>query len=115
VTTVDDVVSLQLIGQKRWEKIVVRQTKSIVIAALCATAGFAAGLGAAPAALADTCDPTATICQGDVDTNPAPPPAAPQVDAADQYPFDEDWYFNPAGGGTILQPVHPSGGGGGHH
>ena len=88
--------------------------KSILIAALFATAGVAAGLGAAPAALADTCDPTATICQGsDLDTNPAPA-AAPQVAPEDQYPFDEDWYFNPSGGGTILQPNHPSGGGG-HH
>jgi hypothetical protein len=93
----------------------VRQTKSILVAAFFATAGVAVGLGAAPAALADTCDPTATVCQGDVDTNPAPPSAAPSVTADDQYPFDEDWYFNPAGGGTVLQPNHPSGGGGGHH
>lgn len=92
----------------------VRQMKSIVIAALFATAGVAGGLGVAPAALADTCDPTATICQGNVDTNPTPA-ATPPVVADDEYPLDEDWYFNPAGGGTVLQPNHPSGGGGGHH
>jgi hypothetical protein len=86
-----------------------------------AAMGMAAGLAAAPIAVADdSCDPTATICQGDVST--APPAAAPSVSASDdQYPLDEDWYFNPAGGGTALQPQHPSGGGGsaggggGHH
>ncbi len=91
-----------------------RQMKSMAVAALFAAASFAPALGAAPAALADTCDPTATVCQGsDLDTNPTPP-AAPSV-IADPYPLDEDWYFNPAGGGTVLQPNHPSGGGGGHH
>jgi hypothetical protein len=115
VTTVNDVVSFQRISPTRWERIVMRQMKSIVIAALFAAAGVAAGLGGAPAALADTCDPTATICQGDVDTNAAPPPAAPSVTADDEYPLDEDWFFNPAGGGTVLHPNHPSGGGGGHH
>jgi hypothetical protein len=80
--------------------------------ALFAALGMAGGLAAAPIALADDCDPTATICQGDVNT--APPAAAPTVSASDdQYPLDEDWYFNPAGGGTALQPQHPAGGGGG--
>jgi hypothetical protein len=88
---------------------------------LFAAMGVAAGLAVAPIAVADdSCDPTATVCQGDVNT--APPAAAPSVSASDdQYPLDEDWYFNPAGGGTELQPEHPSGGGGsaggggGHH
>lgn len=89
------------------------------VAALFAATGVAAGLAVAPIALADTCDPTATICQGDVQTDTSPPSAAPSVQAGDdQYPLDGDWYFNPAGGGTELQPEHPGGGGstggGGH-
>ena len=81
------------------------------VAAVFAAASMAGGLAIAPTALADECDPTATVCQGDVDT--APPAAPPPVLASeDQYPFDEDWYFNPAGGGTELQPEHPSAGGG---
>ena len=93
------------------------------IAALFAAAGIAGGLATAPIAVADdTCDPTATICQGDVQTDTSSPVASPSVMADDQYPFDDEWYFNPAGGGTELQPEHPSGGsggggggGGGHH
>ncbi len=83
----------------------------LAAAAIFVALGMAAGLAVAPIALADDdCDPTATICEGDVDT--APPAAAPTVSASDdQYPLDEDWYFNPAGGGTELQPQHPSGGG----
>jgi hypothetical protein len=77
------------------------------------------GVAMAPVAFADTCDPAATVCQGDVQQNISSPVASPSVMADDQYPFDEDWYFNPAGGGTVLQPVHPGGGsapsGGGHH
>jgi hypothetical protein len=84
----------------------------LAAAGLLAALGMSVGLAIAPIALADDdCDPTATICQGDVDTA-APPEAAPPVSASDdQYPLDEDWYFNPAGGGTELQPEHPSGGG----
>ncbi|MDR3664346.1 MAG: hypothetical protein P4L86_28845 [Mycobacterium sp.] len=79
-------------------------------------AGVAAGLGVAPIASADTCDPVATICQGsDIDDDSAPLVASPSVVANDQqYPFGEDWYFDPAGGGTMLnpvEPVHPGGGG----
>jgi hypothetical protein len=88
------------------------------VAALFAATGVAAGIMAAPIAVADTCDPTATVCQGsDVQTNDSPPAAAPQISATDdQYPYDNEWYFNPAGGGTELQPEHPAtgGGGGGH-
>jgi hypothetical protein len=95
-----------------------RRVNPAVAAAFAAT-GVAIALAGAPTALADTCDPTATVCQGDVQPDTSPPVAAPSVSAADdQYPFDEDWYFNPAGGGTELQPQHPSGGGstggGGH-
>jgi hypothetical protein len=81
-------------------------------AALIAASGVAVALLAAPLALAQECDPTATVCEGDVNTAP-PVAAAPSV-PDEQYPMDEDWYFNPAGGGTELQPNHPSGGGGGH-
>jgi hypothetical protein len=83
---------------------------------LFAALGMAGGLSVAPIALADDCDPTATICQGG-DVNTAPAATGPAVVAPeDQYPLDEDWYFNPAGGGTELQPEHHSegGGGGGH-
>jgi hypothetical protein len=84
------------------------------LAAFFAATGVAAGLAVAPTALAQTeCDPTASVCQGDVSANTSPPSAAPSVMAGDdQYPLDGDWYFNPAGGGTELQPEHPSGGGG---
>jgi len=79
--------------------------------ALFATACLAAGVIAAPIAAADdNCDPTASICEspGNVQINDAPPVSATD----DQYPFDGEWYFNPGGGGTELQPEHPSGGGG---
>ena len=84
------------------------------VAALFAATGVAAGIMAAPIAAADTCDPTATICQGsDIQTDTSSPVASPQISASDeQYPYDGDWYFNPAGGGTVLQPEHPTGGGG---
>ena len=84
---------------------------------LFAAAGLAAGVIAAPIAAADdNWDPSASICEspGNVQINAAPPASATD----DQYPFDGDWYFNPSGGGTELQPEHPSGGstggGGGH-
>jgi hypothetical protein len=101
----------------------VRVTKSGVGVLLAAT-GVAAGIMAAPIAVADTCDPTVTVCQGgEVQTDNSPPAYAPPASATDdQYPYDNDWYFNPAGGGTELQPEHPSttggggsSGGGGHH
>jgi hypothetical protein len=88
--------------------------------ALLAAAAGAAAIASAPIALAQECDPTATVCEGS-DVNAGPPEAAlAPVSAGDeQYPTDEDWYFNPSGGGTALQPNHPSGGGsaggGGHH
>jgi hypothetical protein len=85
------------------------------LAALAAASCIAAGFMAAPIAGADTCDPAVTVCQGgDVQTGTASPDYAPPVVAPDEdYPFDGDWFFNSAGGGTALQPNHPSGGGGG--
>jgi hypothetical protein len=108
VKVVTDVRSFQPMA--RMLRGVVMQGMKLAAAAFFAALGMAAGLAVAPIALADDCDPTATICEGDVNT--APPAAAPTVSASDeQYPLDEDWYFNPAGGGTELQPQHPSGGG----
>ena len=95
------------------------------VAALFAAAGLSVGVVAAPVAVADTCDPAVTVCQGGDAAAPdgSSPDYSPPVSAADeQYPYDGDWYFNPAGGGTALQPEHPAGtgggsigGGGGHH
>lgn len=97
-------------------------TKHCGMAAVVAMAGVAATVALAPSALADSCDPAVTTCQGDA---VAPSGSgsggdfSPQPTASDeQYPFDGEWYFNPAGGGTVLQPEHSSGGGGGgggHH
>ena len=85
------------------------------VAALFAATGVAAGIMAAPIAGADTCDPAVTVCQGvDVQTRQLLTRLrAPVSTADDQYPYDSDWYFNPAGGGTELQPEHPSTSGGG--
>lgn len=100
------------------------------VAGLFAAASAAAAIGAAPAALADEpCDPAVVVCDapgnadspGNVQINDAPAPSSDST-----YPFDNDWYFNPAGGGTDLQPNNAShsggggttgggGGGGGHH
>jgi hypothetical protein len=85
------------------------------VAGLFAAACALAALGTAPAALADSCDPAVAVCDspggadspGNVQINDSPPASD------EQYPFDSEWYFNPAGGGTALQPSHPSGGGGG--
>jgi hypothetical protein len=89
------------------------------VAMLVAASAAAFALAAAPVASADPpCDPAVVSCggsgnvdsPGDVEINDSPPAvAAPD----EQYPFDNEWYFNPAGGGTALQPNHPSGGGGG--
>jgi hypothetical protein len=99
------------------------------VAALFAATSVSAGILAAPTALADTCDPAVVVCQGG-DAQPADnssPDYSPPASASDeQYPYDGDWYFNPAGGGTELQPEHSAntgtpatggggGGGGGHH
>jgi hypothetical protein len=96
------------------------RTRNFGVAALFAMASVAAAVAAAPMALADSCDPAVTTCQGDAvaPSDSSSPDYAPQVTADAQYPFDGDWYFNPAGGGTVLQPEHSSGGGGGgggHH
>jgi hypothetical protein len=102
------------------------RVKNSRVAALVAATGVAAGIMAAPIAVADTCDPTATVCQGgDVQTNTSSPDYAPPASATDdQYPFDSEWYFNPAGGNNNnTPPTHSggstggggsSGGGGGH-
>ena len=70
---------------------------------------------AAPIAVADTCDPAVTVCQGaDVQPGGSSTDYSPSTSATDeQYPYDNEWYFNPAGGGTELQPNHPSNSGGG--
>jgi hypothetical protein len=86
------------------------------MAGVIAAGGFLTAILISPVALADTCDPAVTVCQGgDVQpgTSASPDYAPPVVASDDQYPFDDDWYFDPAGGGTALQPEHPSGGGGG--
>ena len=94
--------------------------KTSTVVGLFAATCTAVAIGAAPAALADeSCDPAVVDCDapgnvdspGNVEINDAPPPSD---DAS--YPFDNDWYFNPAGGGTALQPndASHSGGGGGH-
>jgi hypothetical protein len=93
--------------------------KTSTVAGLFAATCAAAAIGAAPAALADeSCDPAVVNCDapgnvdspGNVEINDAPPPSDNE-----SYPFDNDWYFNPAGGGTALQPndASHSGGGGG--
>lgn len=90
------------------------------LAALFAATCAAVAIGAAPMAAADPneCDPSVAACDstvsdspGNVEINDSPP-----ASAVDQYPSDDQWYFNPAGGGTALQPSggsHSGGGGGG--
>jgi len=82
---------------------------------LFAGVGIALVTATAPFAAADdTCDPSVTVCEGgDLQSGPAVSDAPVMPTGGDQYPFDSDWYFNPAGGGTALQPVHPSDTGGG--
>jgi hypothetical protein len=86
-------------------------------AVLFAATGAALVIAASPIALADSCDPAVVACNGpgpvDSPGNSQLTATPPAVSSDDQYPFDGDWYFNPAGGGTSLQPNHPSGGGGG--
>jgi hypothetical protein len=51
------------------------------LAALFAAAGVAAAIGAAPIAVADECDPTASVCQGpDVQNTGSSPDFAPAPD-----------------------------------
>ena len=81
------------------------------VAGLFAAGCAAAAIGAAPPALADeSCDPSVVVCDtpGNVQINDAPPASDDE-----QYPFDNEWYFNPAGGGTVLQPNGASHSGGG--
>ena len=58
------------------------QVKQFGLATLFAITGAAVAIGAAPIAVADECDPTATICQGpDVQTGSSPSFApAPSLD-----------------------------------
>lgn len=100
------------------------RVKISVAAALFVATGAAAGAMSTPIAVADSCDPAVTVCQGgEVQPGTSSSDYSPPASSTDdQYPFDTDWYFNPAGGGTALQPNHPStggggggGGGGGHH
>ncbi len=81
-------------------------------AAFMAVGGVIAIVGA-PLAVADSCDPAVTICQGgDVQGNGGSSDFSPSVSApGEQYPYDNEWYFNPAGGSTALQPDRSSGGG----
>jgi hypothetical protein len=90
------------------------RVKTSVAAALFVAAGAAAGAMSTPIAVADSCDPTATVCQGgEVQSGPPSSDYSPPASSTDdQYPFDSEWYFNPAGGGTDLQPNHSSTGGG---
>jgi hypothetical protein len=89
------------------------------VAMFIAGTGVAAALIASPQAIADSCDPSVTVCQGnEVQPGSDQLNATPPVPVADdQYPDDADWYFNPAGGSTPLQHDQAgsgSGGGGGH-
>jgi len=93
-----------------------RLSKSGVVG-VAAAACAAAAIGSAPAAVADeSCDPEVVACDapggfdspGNVQINDAPPPSADEG-----YPFDNEWYFNPGGGGTALQPNEGSHSGGG--
>ncbi|MGX9675419.1 hypothetical protein [Mycobacterium sp. HM-7] len=82
-------------------------------ATLFAAAGVTAGILAAPAAQADICDPSVTVCQGSEISGPTSVPAAsPSVIASDdEFPFgDDEWYLYPGVG--VINPVHPGGGGG---
>lgn len=81
-------------------------------ATLFAAAGVAVGILVAPAAQADICDPSVTVCQGSEISGPTSVPAAsPSVIADnDEFPFgDDEWYLYPGAG--VINPVHPGGGG----
>jgi hypothetical protein len=57
------------------------RVKQFGLAALFAVTGAAVAIGAAPIAVADECDPTATICQGsDVQNTGSSPNFAPAPD-----------------------------------
>jgi len=94
------------------------RVKPFGLAALFAVTGAAVAIGVAPIAVADECDPTATVCQGpDVQTNNSP--AGPVTATADQYPFDNDWYYGAPGEMQLTEEnpgiASPSYGGGGGH
>lgn len=89
--------------------------------ALLAAAGMAAAIVAAPAALADSCDPAVTTCDGGapaVAGNSGPNDFAPAVTPpADDYPADGDWYFSSPGPNEPAYSIngHGNGGGGAPH
>jgi hypothetical protein len=57
------------------------RVKQFGLAALFAVTGAAVAIGAAPIAVADECDPTASVCQGpDVQTGSSPESFAPAPD-----------------------------------
>lgn len=57
------------------------RVKQFGLAALIAVTGAAVAIGAAPIAVADECDPAASVCQGpDVQTGSSPESFAPEPD-----------------------------------
>ena len=57
------------------------QVRQFSLAALFAVTGAAVAIGAAPIAVADECDPTASVCQGpDVQATDSSPDFAPAPD-----------------------------------
>jgi hypothetical protein len=90
------------------------QAKQLGLAGLIAVASAALAIGWAPMAVADECDPTASICQGpDIGPVGASPDFAPAPDADNggapgEMQLTED---NPG----IASPGFEGGGGGGHH
>lgn len=83
----------------------------ITSAVLCAAA-TAVTLAVPPMAAADSCDPAIAACPNygaQPTTNDPSLSFSPTTIADDQqYPFDDDWYFNNGDTGG-----HPHGGGGG--
>ena len=58
------------------------RVKPYGLTALFAVTGAAVAIGAAPIAVADECDPTASVCQGpDVEANGSSPSFAPAPDS----------------------------------
>lgn len=96
------------------------------LAALLAVAGAAVAIGAAPIAIADECDPTATVCQGPEVSAGGGSAVASAPAATDQFPYDNDWYYgapseegltatNPGFASPSTGGDHGGAGGGGGH